>query len=119
MFNSYLNMVYFFSLINIVSQSDIFVLYERFQQLNPNSDGFIDRNMFDVEKYADPFCRQVSMIIICRSITNSERLFPLMLQVWGRLSGDKSDANKVDFESFVKTAVWWQEVAVNMKLKCK
>ena len=48
------------SMLLTVSELDIFVLYERFQQLNPDSNGFISKNMFDTEEYSDPFCRQVS-----------------------------------------------------------
>lgn len=43
-----------------VSDLDIFVLGERFQLLNPDSNGFISKNMFDIEEYSDPFCQQVS-----------------------------------------------------------
>ena len=50
--------------VNAVSESDIFLLYERFQQLKPDSNGFIDRIIFEVDDYSDPFCRQVSELLI-------------------------------------------------------
>ena len=47
----------------LVSELDVCLLYERFQQLKPDRNGFINRNVFEADEYCDPFCRQVSSLI--------------------------------------------------------
>ena len=48
----------------MISELDKALLQERFQQLKPDNNGFIEKAIFDVEEYSDPFCKQVLIILL-------------------------------------------------------
>ena len=41
------------------------------------------------------------------------------VQIWKRFSGSKGAPNKITFESFAKSMIWWQKAPVNYKLECQ
>ena len=55
-----------------VSQAEVQLLYERFQQLGPDKDGRLNRTVFQKPPYStDPFSRQVIYLYIALSCSNS------------------------------------------------
>ena len=55
--------IFFYIDLSTLSESDKFVLQQRFQQLKPDNNGFIVKTVFETEEYSDPFCKQVKIII--------------------------------------------------------
>ena len=47
----------------IVSHTEVLLLYERFQMLGPDEDGFVNRSVFQKPPYStNPFSRQVNVL---------------------------------------------------------
>ena len=47
----------------IVSHTEVLLLYERFQMLGPDEDGFVHRSIFQKPPYStNPFSRQVNVL---------------------------------------------------------